>query len=342
MVNPAKLPGPRRDSICGQCHLSGEMRVPKPGRAEGDFRPGEALADSLAVFVRAGAPSPLRVTSHVENLAQSACKRASGEKLWCGTCHDPHSVPDANEKTAYFRSKCLGCHQTSDCRGTRSARQANGDSCTACHMPRNPPTDVDHVVFTDHSIRRRPLSSGGRVSASGPAKMTGSPAAAADLVLFEGGAPNTRDLGLAYAMVGLREENETYITRAFRLLQEAAAQGAADAQALAYLAQFYRDRKDDAHALPLYVKAWQMDPAQSAVVAALGAYQMQFGKVDEAINFWKQALAMNPTMLLIRTNLAAALLRTGQPEEARATLEKTLEFNPSFQPARDLLKRIAQ
>jgi len=330
MVNPAKLPATRRDSICGQCHLSGEMRVPKPGRDDGDFRPGEVLADSLAVFVRAGKLSPLRVTSHVENLAQSACKKASGEKLWCGTCHDPHTVPDANEKAVYFRSKCLGCHPTSDCRGTRSARQANGDSCTACHMPRNPPSDVDHVVFTDHSIRRRPT----------PA--SGSPPADADLVLFEGGAANTRDLGLAYAMVGLREENETYITRAFHLLQEAAARGAADPKALAYLAQFYRDRKDDAHALPLYVKAWQMDPAQSAVVAALGAYQMQFGKVDEAIKLWNQALAINPTMLLIRANLAAALWRTGQTEQARATLEKAIEFNPSFQPARDLLNRITK
>jgi Tfp pilus assembly protein PilF len=47
-------------------------------------------------------------------------------------------------------------------------------------------------------------------------------------------------------------------------------------------------------------------------------------------------------MLLIRTNLAAALLRTGQTEQARATLEKTLEFNPSFQPARDLLNQITK
>lgn len=334
MVNPTRLTAARRDSICGQCHLSGEMRVPKPGREDGDFGPGEILADSLAVFVRAGTSSPLRVTSHVENLAQSACKRASGARLWCGTCHDPHSVPDANEKAAYFRSKCLGCHQSSDCRGARSGRQANGDSCTACHMPRSRPTDVDHVVFTDHSIRRRALSSGEPAS--------GSPAGDADLVLFEGGAANTRDLGLAYAMVGLREGNETYITRAFHLLQEAAAQGAADAQALAYLAQFYRDRKDDAHALPLYEESWRMDPSQSAVAAALGAYWMQLGNRDQAVLFWNHALAINPAMLLIRTNLAAALLRTGQPEQARATLEKALKFNPSFQPARDLLSRITK
>jgi hypothetical protein len=334
MVNPAKLPGAERDSICGQCHLSGEIRVPKPGKDEGAFQAGELLGNSLTVFVRAGTPSPLRVTSHVENLAQSACKRVSGEKLWCGTCHDPHSVPAANEKAAYFRSKCLSCHQTSDCRAGRAERQANGDDCTACHMPSNPPSDVDHVVFTDHSIRR--------AIRQPPTPPGDSPPADADLVPYEGGEASPRDLGLAYAMAGLREENAAYIERAFHLLEEAAAQGAADSQALAYLAQFYRDRKDDAHALPLYERSWRMDPAQFAVVAALGAYQMQFGNVDQAINFWNQTLAINPTALLVRTNLAAALLRTGHAEQARATLRKALEFNPSFQPARELLNRIPQ
>ena len=329
MVNPAKLSAAERDSICAQCHLSGEIRVPKPGKDEGAFNPGERLTNFLTVFVRAGTPSPMRVTSHVENLAQSACKKASGEKLWCGTCHDPHSVPNENEKAAYFRNKCLSCHQASDCRGVRAAREANGDSCTACHMPRNPPSDVEHVVFTDHSIRRR------------PAPTAGSPPADATLAPFEGEA-GTRDLGLAYAMVGRREENATYIGRAFHLLEEAASRGTADAQALAYLAEFYRDRKDDARAVPLYQQAWRMDPAKAAVVAALGAYRMQYGRVDEAIDLWNQALAINPTMLLVRTNLAAALLRAGHAEQAQSTLRKALEFNPSFQPARDLLNRITR
>jgi hypothetical protein len=330
MVNPAKLPTAERDSICEQCHLSGEIRVPKPGKEEGDFTPGDRLANYLTVFVRSGEPSLLRVTSHVENLAQSACKRASGEKLWCGTCHDPHFVPAASEKSAYFNNKCLTCHRTSDCKAARVERQANGDNCTACHMPRNPTTDIDHVVFTDHSIRRRPM----------PA--SGSPRADADLVPFEGGTASTRDLGLAYAMLGSRDQNAVYIDRAFHLLQQAAAAGGADARALAYLAQFYRDRKDDAHALPMYEQTWRMDPDQPAVAAALGAYQMQYGNLDGAIGYWNKALAMTPALLLVRANLAAALLRTGRAAEAQAALRKALEFNPAFQPAREMLKRIAK
>jgi Tfp pilus assembly protein PilF len=197
-------------------------------------------------------------------------------------------------------------------------------------MPRNPASDIEHVVFTDHAIQRRARLSGASLPAD------------ADLIPFGGGAASTRDLGLAYAMVGLREQNPTYIERAFQLLQQTVASGRADAPTLAYLAEFYRDRKDDAHALPLYEKAWQMDTTQSAVAAALGAYQMQRGNFEQAIRFWSQALAINPALVLVRTNLATALLRTGHAEQAQATLRQALEFQPSFQEARDLLNRITK
>jgi tetratricopeptide (TPR) repeat protein len=330
MINPAKLGAAERDSICEQCHLSGEIRVAKSGKDDLAFRPGDRLADDLTVFVRSGSPSLMTVTSHAEDLAQSACKRASGEKLWCGTCHDPHSVPAASDKAAYFRGKCLGCHQTSDCRASQSTRLANGDNCVGCHMPRNPPSDIEHVVFTDHAIRRRARPAGGSLPAD------------AELVPFRGGAASTRDLGLAYAMVGLREHNPVYVERAFHLLQQAVASGSADALTLAYLAEFYRDRKDDAHALPLYQQAWQKDTTQSAVAAALGAYQMQGGNFEQAIRFWSEALAINPALVLVRTNLATALLRTGRGEEAQATLRQALDFQPSFQEARDFLDRMTK
>jgi tetratricopeptide (TPR) repeat protein len=164
----------------------------------------------------------------------------------------------------------------------------------------------------------------------------------ADLVPFGGGAANKRDLGLAYAILGQGEHNPTYVERAFHLLQETVASGGADALTLAYLAEFYRDRKDDAHALPLYEESWRMDANQSAVAAALGAYQMQRGNVEEAIRFWRQALAISPALVLVRANLANALLRTGHPEQAQATLRQALEFQPSFQEGRDLLNRISK
>jgi len=333
MVNPAKLAPAARDSVCAECHLSGEVRVPKvsedqPGREEKALTPGALLADNLTVFIRAGSPSELRVTSHVENLAQSACKRASGEKMWCGTCHDPHTSPEPADKAAYFRGKCLSCHQTQDCHAAAQARLTNGDSCTACHMPRSPASDIQHVVFTDHSIRRKPVGSGI------------APAPDAALVPYPSYTATTRDLAMAYAVVALRDHNPADRTRAFALLKQAAEQGTADAQALAYLAEFYRDAKDDAHALPIYQQVWRMDRSQYAVAAALGAYQMQRGNLAEAIQLWREALALNPAMTLVRVNLAQALLRTGKPGEAKAELEQAMHFNPASPEARALLSQI--
>src|SRR5207244_2644421 len=144
-------------------------------------------------------PSVVRVTSHVENLAQSACKRASGDKLWCGTCHDPHATPEPAAKAAYFRGKCLTCHKTQDCRAAKDARLANGDDCTQCHMPRGPANDIQHVVFTDHSIRRKP--GGTSAVAASDAELVAYPSSTASQTA------TTRDLALAYAVVALRDHN---------------------------------------------------------------------------------------------------------------------------------------
>ena len=89
-------------------------------------------------------------------------------------------------------------------------------------MPHNPVSDIEHVVFTDHSIRRRPEA------------LSSAPSATANLVPFEGGTPRARDLGLAYVMVGRREQNTLYLDRGFRLLQEAVAGGDRDPETLAY------------------------------------------------------------------------------------------------------------
>ena len=331
MVNPAKLAPAARDSICAQCHLSGEVRVAKAGKPESEaLTPGALLDDILTVFVRRGSPAELRVTSHVENLAQSACKRSSGDKLWCATCHDPHTTPEPAAKAAYFRGKCLTCHKLQDCNAPQQTRQANGDDCTACHMPRGPANDVQHVVFTDHTIRKP--------SAVVPKSVA--PANASELVPYYSYTATTRDLALAYAQVALRDRNEADRQRAFALLKQAVDQGTADAPALVYLAEFYRDAKDDDRALPLYEQVWRMDRTQYAAAAALGAYRMQRGSTAAAIELWRAALAMNPAMTLVRVNLAAALLRTGQVDEAKAILEKALELNPASQEARELLGRI--
>ena len=139
MVNPAKLAPQQRDSICAQCHLTGEARIERAGRRFAEFRPGEDLGDYVTYFVWAPKDPAMKVTSHVEKLAMSKCKRIAGDALWCGTCHDIHT------NTNHTRQACIGCH---------AGAHHRQESCAPCHMPRSQTVDVSHGVMTDHRIQR--------------------------------------------------------------------------------------------------------------------------------------------------------------------------------------------
>ncbi|MEJ7605121.1 MAG: multiheme c-type cytochrome [Bryobacteraceae bacterium] len=47
IVNPSRLEPQRRDAVCEQCHLSGEARIPNPGKIFSDFRPGMVMEEVL-------------------------------------------------------------------------------------------------------------------------------------------------------------------------------------------------------------------------------------------------------------------------------------------------------
>ena len=328
ILNPAKLAPDRRDSICAQCHLSGEVRVMRAGATWQTYRPGDRLSDSVTVFVPEGSTPGMRVTSHFEKLAQSACKRASGDRLWCGTCHDPHSVPAPAERAAWFRAKCLACHSAgAACKESPSARAARHDDCTACHMPKNPVADAQHVVYTDHSIPRRP-------------RLTAAAAPEAALVRFDGAPASPRDLALAYAIRAVRLHTPSSQARALQRLEEIAPAAHDDAEVLLYLAEIYRNTNRADRAIPLYRRAMQLDPAQVTASVGLGGILFEHGQDREAIQLWQDALAKNSGLVLVGTNLALAQWRSGNLPAAEATLRKLIDLSPAFQPPRDLLKRL--
>jgi tetratricopeptide (TPR) repeat protein len=196
-------------------------------------------------------------------------------------------------------------------------------------MPRRPVTDAQHVVYTDHSIRRRPAV------LQNKAISPGTPLVTLNMVTAD-----PRDLGLAYAVLAAREQNPAYRERAFNLLRGVLQNKPNDAQVLSYVADLYRSRSQDGEAIRLYQRLLQVNPGDSSAPAALGAYAMERGNYDEAIRLWTRALRISPALLLVRANLASALVRTGRRDEARAVLEKALEFNPEFPAARKLLAEI--
>lgn len=326
IVSPSRLHAERRDSICSQCHLTGEVRVTRAGRNWQSFAPGDRLADHVAVFVRSDAAPELKVTSHVENLAQSACKKASGDRLWCGTCHDPHSVPAPAKRAAWYRSKCLSCHRRESCTVAPSARREQGDGCAACHMPRNTVADAEHVVYTDHAIRRRTT------------RRPEPQAREASLKQFGAMQSDDRDLGLAYAILAGRESSDALRARALTLLQSAGDAGQRDPEALMYLADLLNRNSRREQAVALYEEAIRADPAQLSASVNLGAIRVEQGNYAEAVRLWSDALAKNPALTLVRTNLALALLKTGERARAENVLRDATRYNPVYVPPRALLE----
>ncbi len=160
IVNPARLPGWLADNICMKCHQGGDVRVIQPGKQEQDFRPGAPLDNVTAIFkvpLHRDSPPQSVLLEHHFAMTLSKCYRASGQ-LRCITCHSPHSQPTGREAEAFYRSKCLGCHQPESCTlpAAERLRKNPADACTTCHMPKRDITTITHAALTDHSIAARP------------------------------------------------------------------------------------------------------------------------------------------------------------------------------------------
>lgn len=300
MVNPAKLNAEARDSVCAQCHLTGAARVATTAGGRAAYQPGRKLSDAVAVFVWSPAPpQQARATGHFEDLANSACKTKAGEKLWCGTCHDPHT------EAADYRAKCQTCHTPNTC-----PNASKGD-CVQCHMPKH--ETGQHLPFTDHSIPRNPA-------------VRKAPETAPVLKPFWG-QPTKRELALAHAIAS----PETALEKL-----EAAANNN-DALLTAQLSFAYDRAGDEAKAEAAAKKAVDLDPSQTAARINLGAYAMKRGDAKSAMSHWLKALAQNPALTAARVNLAVAQFQSGDTKSARATLLAALAYDPDLLAAQPAL-----
>jgi len=331
MINPAKLDAARRDSVCAQCHLSGEARVERPGKTLASYRPGALLSDYVSYFVfEESRKMGLKANSHVENLAQSACKQRSGEQMSCLSCHDPHSTPAPGARADYFREKCLACHRPESLPANDShTRKAD---CAGCHMPKSRVVDGGHGVLTDHRIPRVPID-----------EKAGA-AAGRKLVSFPGFTSDARMLGLAYAEVALRSNDPFHQREAWLLLSEALPRSETDPELLTRLAFIQEARNETGQALKLYEAALQAEPhrAPQFVIAAVnaGGIYAARGELERAIALWQDALSRNPALSEAAFNLALALQSQGNVKKAGEALEQLLRFDPDSTRCKDLLRQV--
>lgn len=325
MINPIRLAPILRDSVCEQCHLSGESRVNQPGKNLAMFRPGDLLSDYVLSFVyEYKSEYSSMAISHVEAMAQSRCKLRSGDSMSCVSCHDPHWIPSLEEAPKYFRGKCLVCHLKQKSSEGLKQHFAKYFDCRGCHMPKRSVLSIRHTALTDHRILRKPSRN---ASKTGPE---------AKLVQFGAKESDKRGLALAYAEMALQQSHAFYKDEAFRLLSEVLPRYSNDAEVLTRLGFFHQSRGELDRATTLYERALHNDSHSVVALVNLGVIYAQRSRVDEAVVLWRQALAANPGLSEAGVDLAMAVWAKGEKRDASQILHKVLRFNPDFGPAKEL------
>jgi predicted CXXCH cytochrome family protein len=344
IINPAKLPAARRDEVCMQCHLEGKVAIERAGHHVYEYRPGENLSDYIRYFVLAGSQgssldtaslgtASLSAVSQVEALAQSQCKKKSGDAMSCTSCHDPHQSPPAQEAAAYYRTKCLACH------GAAFANKHHSDhpDCVGCHMPAALSSDVAHTQVTDHRIPRTPQVS---------PELIQDPASASSLPRLVRFPPadksdsDARDLALAWASLaegGMTEAEPEARDR----LAKAIAHSPTDPALLSSLGYIEQKRGAAERARHLYQEALAIDPDLIDAETNLGVIEAQGGEMKDAVRLWLSAFQNAPYRSGIGLNLARAFCAEGKSSDARTYILRVLEFNPDLASAKQMLQHLS-
>ena len=327
ILNPAKLEPIRRDSGCLNCHLEGKVIVVRQGKALGAFKPGDNIFDYALFFVRAQeSGSGGRATSQWEALEQSACKRASGDKLTCTTCHDPHGSPAPEERVQFYRKCCLGCHSQPVYAVQHHPEQQD---CSSCHMPRSSTTDIAHEQVTDHRIQ---LPS---------ATIATAPRSDALVALHEAKVSD-RDMGLAYAQLATHGDEQA-ARRAYKLLlsaEQADTSASTDHELHTVLGFLEQLMGQTAAAKAEYKAALKADSFDAVAEGNLALIDARSHDLPSAVRLWQSAFDHDPAQLAAGENLAEVECGLGQREAALATLDRVLLFSPDDQRARSLQSAI--
>ncbi len=344
IVNPGRLAPPLREAVCQQCHLQGEKRILHRGRQPFDYRPGLPWHLFWSVFVKPPDPSNgHQAVGQVEQMQASRCYQA-GQKLGCISCHDPHALPEAPTKAAYYRRRCLNCHTETSCKRPPAVEdRVKNQDCIACHMPRLLSSDVAHTAITDHRILRRPSPVHQPQTPASPGRSEDFPLVAFPPDCFDLEDPDfSRDFGLALTKLA---ESGTYDRPArMRLTRDAlrwldAAVKTSPDDALAWQARGYahwqQNRKEEAQAA--FQTALRLAPEREATLSYAASLAAEMGQHDSAVAYWQRALTVNPWAARSHFELARLLILRQEWQKAGEEAKVVLRLNPFHIEARKLL-----
>jgi len=342
IVNPRRLPRERAESICHQCHLSGETQIAVRGRSTADFRPGLRWQDFAIDYGFETAGTEMTVVGHVAQLRQSRCYQGS-ETLTCITCHAGHEPPAPAERQEHYRAACQRCHAEPSCRIPLAKRTAErGNDCTACHMPQSR-TDIPHIAFTHHRIGIHSPEVGTRSVPSARFR----PLAPVLDVGHLSEIDRRRGLGLAYLQYRRDHEQSTsadeYFAKARTFLDSTIADGLIDAPVALAQSELAAAAND-----LIAVERWSQQALaaenlttkeRTAALRMLAGLALQADRLAEAIKFLDELsrTARDPRDWFL---LGVCHQRRGNAPAAIAALERVLQIDPGPPETYELLSAL--
>jgi predicted CXXCH cytochrome family protein len=342
IVNSRHLEPVLREAVCEQCHLQGEVRIVRRARGPFDYRPGLPFHLFVSNFVRSpDSISGYKSVGHVEQMHLSKCYQQSGGKFGCISCHDPHELPEAQIRVAYYRDRCLNCHETKPCSLDLTVRREKNkaDSCIDCHMPRGSSENIVHAAATDHRVVRRQDEPPRPPHERAPG---GIPLLYFHRDLVDPQDPDVeRDLAVAMVEMARFSNFDRLSRQVCRTSVDPLTFAVGDApddvdawEARGY-ALWGADRRDEA--LAASETALALAPRREVALRDAAFFAANLGRDDLAVTYWRRLLDVNPWQETTHFNLARVAAKHEDWPDVLRECQAGLRLDPTSTESRTLL-----